>query len=298
MESSYQRCDDAEQPTDCWIFFDPTTASLETRLPEVALPPGRPVRWRFRGRAADGSATPLPAGWLPMLAFDHSDLSTTSALGPFASLLHVAATDADGGVSIDVLGEWPETIAPGLTPPTYFAGLLRGVGFGGDKGMSALTTRRLTLFLGPDREPVPTPPPACGKHRVDLTVRHDPERPSRLTIEPDEPMRIFTDSVVSWHFATDLPLLYPMILFYHFEDWQEEAGAVQFDGDRPNRYYEPCRRMRITSNRIDAWDFKPDRRHCFYEAAVLTSGQLSVGFLSTGDPQLDNEGTPFPTDEP
>ncbi len=283
---------------DLWVFFDPETATLEAQMPDMAIPVGWPVRWRFRSRTSGGAIGPLPEGWSPMLAFDVVDESDPSPFGPFESLLQWVQEDSTGGSLVDLIGEWPGGCSP--LPATkdfpYFAMLHRGVGFDNGKAFSLLSTSRQTLSLKAAEVAGtlyhrPLPP---QRHAVELTVGLSSVDEYRLVLTPEKTVSAFTDSAVHWRFDLELFRMYPFILFYHSELKAGPGCRVSFEASTKNDHFLPCRRMRVHRTGVDAWDFKKDeKRHCFYEAAALSSRALSLQMFSTGDPQLDNEGIPF-----
>jgi len=288
---------DSEDWLDIWVFFDPETATLEPRLPPGPIPAGQPVRWRFRSRGPNDRAGPLPEGWMPMLAF--SPETSPGAYGPFESLLQIAEEDRAGRVDLDVVGEWPEgDVAGSAGEFSYFAVLHRGIGFGGGKAFSLISTPRLSLRVGaPGKGSYERPTPPEGPS-VELEVRRHPESDERLEIVPASAQQAFTNSTAHWRFGEGFERSYPLILFYHFKEKTGDVGSAVIEEGETNRYFEPCRRMRLHGSGVEAWDFKAGlRRHCFYEAAAVSTRVLSLRFASTGDPQIDNEGIAFPTDD-
>ncbi len=283
---------------DIWVLLRTETCSLEAAMPELPIPAGRPIRWRFRRLAPDGSIGPLPKGWTPMVGFTQSPKSQADQpFGPFDSLLHMAEERA-GGVSADVIGEWSAQALEEGAPRRhfFFAMVHRGMGMESDRAFSCLTTARLSLTMGPSDDLRYQAQPTPDEHRVDLSVRRDPKDRFRLRISPEEPVKAFTNSTVRWQFETEPEGAFPMILFYHSTELGLKPGG-QENGSRENEHFDPCGKARFSRKGVEMWDFKSDPRSCFYEAATLGIRALSLELFSTGDPQLDNQGIPFPSPE-
>ncbi len=283
---------------DIWVLLHAETCSLEASVPELPIPAGRPIRWRFRQVLADGSFGPLPKGWTPMVGFTKSSKNQAdSPFGPFGGLLHVAAdgkgTDGKDGVSVDIVGEWSPGALADDAPRQFhgFAMIHRGMGMESDRAFSCLTTPRLTLTLGPPDGLRYRASPTPEQFLVELSVKRDPKDPHRLSISPETPIKAFTNTIVRWQFAPEIRSGFPLILFYHSVELPKGAAVVL--GDR-NEHFEPCRKARFSPKGVEMWDFKTEPRSCFYEGAMLGLRALSLELLSTGDPQLDNQGIPFP----
>lgn len=281
-------------PTD-WVdlsvVLDAESLTLSIESPELSLEFGRPVRWRFLHRSADGRLGPLPVGWCPVLAFyDGERGQPTEGFGPFGSLLQVvpSAAEAEG---MQLVGEWPREPPRDDRSFYYFAAVHRGLGLDHIAPTSLLASAltRLSVdprpFEGSAAYVKPTPP---GDHRVELKVVREPENPERLIIQPSAPVRSFTNSTLSWTFH-HLDAVYPLVLFYASEHLADAPGTA-----KNHDFFEPHRYCRTSAQGVEVWGFKDVPRRCFYEAAGLRRRRLAMEMLSTGDPQIDNQGIPFP----
>ena len=290
---------------DILVLLHPETSSLEAAAPELPIPAGRPIRWCFRRVLKDGSLGPLPKGWVPMVGFTRSSKAQADLpFGPFDSLMHLAA-DREDGASVDIIGEWSEEGLAADAPRQFhfFAMIHRGMGLESNRAFSCLTTPRLTLTLGPADDLRYQASPTPEEFLVELSVRKDPKDPHRLSISPETPIKAFTNTTVRWQFDSGIGSGFPLILFYHSVKLPSEAqpGDSQPVGYLPsgsqgdeNQHFDPCRKVRFSPKGVEMWDFKTERRSCFYEGAMLGLRALSLELLSTGDPRLDNQGIPFP----
>ena len=254
------------------------------------------VEWVFE-------PTELTGQWVPMIYFDIvKDEQGSSYCGPFEDLTQTIQEDP-GEPKLVVKGRvrYP---SPGGFP--YYAGLCKGVAEKNEPGEH----RQLVSFRSSRQILKVSPPAPMGREERARAAdsRQEPTYELPVTMAGDgkslwvplSPVPLLReDTEVLWNFKEAVASAsgkvpgntYPLIVFYRFRPKED-------NGQPPNVCFGPFKKLVYKPTAVIGYGCGVCRGTYHYEAAVLTSRRLSLTFVSSGDPQVDDEGDPDPDSEP
>ena len=234
---------------------DPVTHTLTVSRSPVAVNPGDTVVWSFLG---------IPEGWTPWIEFRRTDDKTF--VGPLQGL-----TQAPGGI-------WGVCRTEGWTAATnqirfeYRAMIQKGFAAGWDTDGSVFWSAPALLDVQP--QPV-------GKE-VTFTVTK-PDGSNQLDVQPPL-LPLGPGDVIVWKFDLDLPggpeAWRPRIKFHRYEG----SGTV------PNQHLGPCAAMSVYPGAVRGTGNSGVDGLYFFEVALVSVATGEIGWVSSGDPVVDNRG--------
>lgn len=235
------------------VQCDMATYTVTIARPRVSIKPGDMVVWSFTG---------LPEGWSPWIELRHGENGAFS--GPLTGL-----TQSAGGVWGVCREEWTETTS---VPFDYRASIQSGFGSGWSGAGSVLWSAPAVLDVLPG---------GIGEELVYTITLGTGDKPS-LVVEPIGQVLNPGDTMV-WQFP-EVPdgdgSWRPRIDFYRYEG----------EGSVPNRYLGPFAALAIEPGRIRGTGNNDVPGVYFFEVALVQVGTGLVGWVSSGDPVVDNRG--------
>lgn len=238
------------------VQYDPSSLTLTVLSPQVYLNPGDTIVWSFLG---------IPQGWTPWIELRRTGNSDFA--GPLAGL-----TQTQGGI-------WGVCLPTGWSgtdpiPFGYRAMIQKGFAAGWDTEGSLVWSAPATLNVLPA---------AIGTERTFEVVAGTG---SRLEIQPLGQV-LEPGDIILWQFpstlpdGTDISQYRPRIKFYRYEG----------DGTVPNQQLGPFSALTIMEGKIRGTGNNGVDGVYFFEVALVSVSTGEIGWLSSGDPVVDNRGT-------
>ncbi len=236
------------------VQYDPSTLTLTVSRPSVSLNPGDTVVWNFLG---------IPEGWTPWVDFRRA--GSDSFIGPLSGLSQTA-----GGI-------WGACRTSGWTgtDPVQFeyrATIQKGFVAGWDTEGSLLWSAPASLRV------LPATVGAERIFEVTLTGTTLDVQPPGQPLDPGD--------VIVWQFQIQLPDgtdpgdWRPRIKFHRYEG----TGTV------PNQQLGPFSALTILPGEIRGTGNNGVDGVYFFEVALVSVATGEIGWLSSGDPVVDNRG--------
>ncbi len=241
-----------------------------------SVKPGSTVRWEF-------ATAHLAKYWAAALYFDAAVIDGKPCYGPFAELTQTIDGD--------------KLVIEGRTEPDsqggygYYAALYKGVAKedmpGEEREMTIVCSSKQTLKVTGEPENVQPPQPPDPDYVYELIVWTDDE----TSLEVQSPVTpVLGDKIhVEWDFKEAFDLLkkkaegdFPLIVFYKCRSTATSETNV---------CYGPFEAISYQPGKVIGKGRREYQGHFHYEAILISSKHHSVKFVSSGDPQLDNEGT-------
>jgi hypothetical protein len=238
------------------VQCDMTSATLAVQRPQVSVKPGDTIVWSFIG---------IPEGWSPWIELRHSD--NPEFAGPLLKL-----TQSAGGVWGTCREDWEETSPAAFE---YRALIQRGFTSGWQGGGSILwsSPARLTVL-----------PNGFGQEVVYTVTLAERDGKRQLLVEPLV-RTLRPGDVAVWRFPDDLSsgedAWRPRIDFFRYEG----TGSVS------NRYLGPFAALTVEPGLIRGTGNNGVDGLYFFEVALVSVGTGQIGWMSSGDPVVDNRGT-------
>ncbi|HYU32103.1 MAG TPA: hypothetical protein VEW48_08060 [Thermoanaerobaculia bacterium] len=235
------------------VQYDPSTLSLAVSYPSMSLNPGDTVVWNFLG---------IPAGWTPWIEFRRS--GNNAFVGPLSGL-----TQATGGI-------WGVCRSSGWTgtepiPFEYRAVVQTGFAAGWDTEGSMVWSAPAHLEVQPT---------AIGE---ELSYEVSLGTGTSLDIEPPHQILGPGDAIVL-QFPSDLPngvdAWRPRIKFHLYEG----------EGTVPNLQLGPFAALTILPGQIRGMGNNRVNGLYHFEVALVSVSTGEIGWMSSGDPVIDNRG--------
>jgi len=229
---------------------------LTVLRPRVTLNPGDTVVWSFLG---------IPEGWTPWIEFRHA--ANEAFIGPLEAL-----TQTPGGIwgvcRADASWQGSAEI-----PFEYRAMIQKGFAAGWDGEGSIAWSAPATLAALPE-----------GRgQQLAYEVALGTAEPSNLVVTPLLQTLAPGDTVV-WSFPADLPggveAWRPRIKFHRYEG----SGTVT------NQHLGPFSSLAVVPGRIRGTGNSGVEGLYFFEVALVSVATGQIGWLSSGDPVVDNRG--------
>lgn len=260
------------------VQYDPSTLTLAVSRPNVSINPGDTVVWNFLG---------IPEGWTPWIEFRRA--GNDLFVGPLEALIQAA-----GGI-------WGVCRASGWTGTDliqfeYRATMQRGFASGWDTegsiawsaparlGVLPSPTGTVRVFevaplatgLSPTQPPT-QPQGGQNPKAPDLRISAALDvQPLGLPLEPGD--------VVEWQFtlpdSMNIDEWRPRIKFHRYEG----TGTV------PNQQLGPFVSLSVMPGKIRGTGNNNVNGVYFFEVALISVATGEIGWLSSGDPVVDNRG--------
>jgi hypothetical protein len=235
------------------VQYDPSTLSLAVSRPRVFLNPGDTVVWSFLG---------IPEGWTPWIELRRS--GDNAFIGPLTGLTQTA-----GGVwGVCRTTGWTGT-AP--IPFEYRAMIQKGFAAGWDTEGSLMWSAPVNLDV--------LPAPVGQELTYEVTKGENGSlivEPLLRTLNPGD--------VIVWHFPADLEggveAWRPRIKFHRYEG----TGTV------PNQQLGPFAALTVLPGRLRGTGNSGVDGLYFFEVALVSVSTGEIGWMSSGDPVVDNRG--------
>jgi len=242
------------------VQYDPSTLSLDVSRSSVSINPGDTVVWNFLG---------IPAGWTPWIEF--RKVGDSSFVGPLDGLSQTA-----GGI-------WGVCRSTGWTgdEPVQFeyrAMMQRGFADGWDTQGSLVWSTPVKLSVRPA---------TAGQERTFSVAVVD----GVLDIQP--PGRVLEpgDTIV-WQFQNpggmDANAWRPRIKFNRYEG----TGTVS------NLQLGPFSALTVMPGELRGTGNNNANGVYFFEVALVSVATGEIGWVSSGDPAVDNRGGVSTVDDP
>lgn len=235
------------------VQYDPATLTLAVSIPQLYLNPGDTVVWSFLD---------IPEGWTPWIEFRRA--GDNAFVGPLSGLTQTA-----GGI-------WGVCRASGWTgtapiPFEYRAMIQKGFAAGWDTEGSLVWSTPVRLDVLPA---------AVGQELAyEVTTGENDAlivQPLLLTQGPGD--------VIVWQFPTDLTggadAWRPRIKFHRYEG----SGTVS------NQQLGPFSALTVLPGKIRGTGNNGVAGLYFFEVALVSVTTGEIGWLSSGDPVVDNRG--------
>lgn len=257
------------------VRYDPSTLTLAVVQPSVSINPGDTVVWSFLG---------IPAGWTPWIEFRR--VGNDVFVGPLEAL-----TQAAGGIwGICRASGWTGT---DLLQFEYRATMQSGFAAGWDTEGSMVWSAPVTLGVLPapmgtvrvfEVNPAetglsPAQQAQGGQYLKDAGYRISAPlaiQPLGVPLEPGD--------TVEWQFALpdgmSLDEWRPRIKFHRYEG----SGTV------PNQQLGPFAALSVLPGKIRGTGNNGVAGVYFFEVAMVSITTGEIGWLSSGDPVVDNRG--------
>jgi len=237
------------------VMCDPSTLTMTVSLPSVSLNPGDTVVWSFLG---------IPAGWTPWIEFRKA--GDNGFVGPLGGL-----TQTPGGI-------WGVCRASGWTgtepiPFEYRAMMQRGFAAGWD-------TQGSLVWSAPARLDVL--PGTIGRELF-YEVTKDPAAPNQLVVKPEIQTQNPGDVIV-WHFPEDLD--------GGVDAWRPRIKFNRYEGSGTllNQQLGPFSALTVLPGKLRGTGNSRVAGLYFFEVALVSVSTGEIGWLSSGDPVIDNRG--------
>lgn len=244
------------------VHCDPSTLTLTVSLPKISLNPGDTVVWSFLG---------IPAGWTPWIEFRQAE--DNAFVGPLTGL-----TQTPGGIwGVCRSTGWPGT-AP--VPFDYRAMIQRGFADGWD-------TQGSIAWSAPARLDVL--PSAIGQELFYNVTRDT--GPEQLVVEPLQ-QTLGPSDVIVWHFPNDLP--------DGVEAWRPRIKLKRYEGTGTvvNEQLGPFAALTVLPGKLRGTGNSGVDGLYFFEVALVSVATGQIGWMSSGDPVIDNRGGVSTPDDP
>ncbi len=238
------------------VQCDPSTLTMTVSLPRISLNPGDTVVWSFLG---------IPEGWTPWIEFRRS--GDNSFVGPLGGL-----TQTPGGIwGVCRTAGWEGT-AP--IPFEYRAMMQRGFAAGWDTQGSLVWSSPAHLDVLPG---------AIGQELL-YEVKVDPALSNQLIVEPQLQIQNPGDVIV-WHFPSDLD--------GGMEAWRPRIKFNRYEGTGvvPNQQLGPFAALTVLPGKLRGTGNSGVAGLYHFEVALVSVSTGEIGWLSSGDPVIDNRGT-------
>lgn len=245
------------------VHCDPSTLTLTVSRESVSLNPGDTVVWSFLG---------LPTGWTPWIEFRQE--GDNVFVGPLGSL-----TQTPGGI-------WGVCRPAGWegTEPIRFdyrAMIQRGFATGWETEGSLVWSAPVRLEVQPS---------AVGQE-LTWEVTFDAMAEKLLVQEP-QMKTLGPGDILVWHFPSDLPggeaAWRPRIKFNRYEG----------SGTLLNQQLGPFAALSVLPGRLRGTGNSGVNGLYFFEVALVSVATGQIGWVSSGDPVVDNRGTVSTPDDP
>jgi len=237
------------------VQYDSSSLTLTVSRPLVVLNPGDTVVWSFLG---------IPEGWTPWIEFRR--VGNESFVGPLSGL-----TQAPGAIwGLCRTSGWTGTDPVSFE---YRATMQRGFATGWDTEGSMVWSKPVHLEVQPNQ----------SGQEITYTVAQGPES-RQLLVQPQEIQVLKEGDVIVWQFPSDLSegtdAWRPRIKFHRYE------GA----GTMPNQQLGPFASLTILPGQIRGTGNSGVNGLYFFEVALVSVSTGEIGWLSSGDPVIDNRG--------
>jgi hypothetical protein len=238
------------------VHCDPSTLTLTVSLPRVFLNPGDTVVWSFLG---------IPAGWTPWIEFRQSE--NNAFVGPLGGL-----TQTPGGIwGVCRPAGWEGTDP---IPFEYRAMIQRGFAAGWETEGSLAWSAPVHLYVQPG---------AVGRE-LTWEVTFD-AMAEKLLVEPMM-QTLGPGDIIAWQFPSDLPggeaAWRPRIKFHRYEG----SGTALI-----NQQLGPFGALSVLPGRLRGTGNSGVNGFYFFEVALVSLSTGQIGWMSSGDPVVDNRGT-------
>lgn len=234
------------------VQYDPSTLTLAVLLPEIYLNPGDTVVWSFQG---------IPQGWTPWIEFRRA--GDNAFVGPLTGL-----TQTEGGI-------WGACRSTGWTgtapiPFEYRAMMQRGFAAGWDTEGSLVWSAPAGLNVMPA---------AVGQ---EIIWPIDEGDNGTLIVQDPLMHTLGPGDIIVWQFPTDLE-----------DGWRPRIKFNRYEGigTLPNQQLGPFSALTILPGKIRGTGNNGIAGLYFFEVALVSVTTGEIGWLSSGDPVVDNRGT-------
>jgi hypothetical protein len=244
------------------VRYDPSALTLTVLRPQVFLNPGDTVVWSFFG---------IPEGWTPWVEFRRA--GNNSFVGPLEGL-----TQSAGEIwGVCRTSGWTGTAS---VPFEYRAMIQRGFAAGWDTEGSLVWSAPASLNVLPV---------TIGTERIfQVTGAGSPKAVrtgSALDIEPPgQPLD--AGDVIVWRFPSELPD------GTNVNDWRPRIKFYRYEGTGtvPNQQLGPFSALTVLPGEIRGTGNNGVSGVYFFEVALVSVSTGEIGWLSSGDPVVDNRG--------
>ena len=236
------------------VQYDPSSLTLTVSRPLVLIYPGDTVVWSFLG---------IPEGWTPWIEFRR--VGNEAFVGPLTGL-----TQAEGAIwGLCRTSDWTGTDPVSFE---YRATMQRGFATGWDTEGSIVWSKSVRLVVQPNQSGA----------EIAYTVAPGSE-PQQLLVLPEEIQILRDGDVMVWQFPSDLAeggldAWRPRIKFRRYEG----TGTV------PNQQLGPFAALSILPGSIRGTGNNGVTGLYFFEVALVSVSTGEIGWLSSGDPVIDN----------
>lgn len=245
------------------VLCDASTLTLTVSLPEISLNPGDTVVWSFLG---------IPTGWTPWIEFRQE--GDNAFVGPLTGL-----TQTPGGI----WGVCRSTGWTGTAPISfeYRAMIQRGFADGWDSQGSIVWSAPADLDVQPS---------AMGRELF-YNVRLDTESQQQLVVEPLL-QTLEAGDVIAWHFPSDLP--------GGVEAWRPRIKFKRYEGSGTllNQQLGPFSALTVLPGSLRGTGNSGVDGLYYFEVALVSVATGQIGWLTSGDPVIDNRGGVSTPDDP
>jgi hypothetical protein len=236
------------------VHCDPSTLTLAVSPSRVSLNPGDTVVWSFLG---------IPTGWSPWIEFRQA--GSNAFVGPLEGL-----TQAPGGIwGVCRLAGWEGTDP---IPFEYRAMIQRGFAAGWETEGSLVWSAPVHLDVQPS---------VVGR-KLTWEVTFD-AMAEKLLVQPLRQTLGRGDTIV-WSFPSDLPggeaAWRPRIKFHSYEG----------SGTLLNQQLGPFGALSVLPGRLRGTGNNGVDGLYHFEVALVSVATSQIGWVSSGDPVVDNRG--------
>lgn len=242
------------------VQYDPSTLSLAVLRSRMSLNPGDTVVWNFLG---------IPTGWTPWIEF--RKVGNNSFVGPLNGL-----TQAAGGI-------WGVCRSSGWTGTEpisfeYRAVMQTGFAAGWDTEGSMVWSAPAYLVIQPT---------AIGNELAFEVNQTD----TSLDVQPPHQILEPGDTIV-WQFPSGLP--------GGVDAWRPRIKFPLYEGEGtiPNEQLGPFTALAVLPGQIRGMGNNGVAGLYHFEVALVSVATGEIGWMSSGDPVVDNRGGVTTPDDP